>query len=79
MAFSPMNTPFNRASGSVSPLGVSPDLGMGDQLSEQAAQEIIARRKKLVATPGPAAFGAVNGFGVQGSPGSGNPGLLGMS
>lgn len=79
--FSPLNNPLSRSMGGGSPLGVSADLGMGDQLAEQAAQQIIARRKKLVQTPGPAAFGMANGFGVQGNPG-GNPGagagMLGM-
>lgn len=81
MAFSPLNNPLSRATGSGSPLGVSADLGMGDALSEQAAQQIIARRKKLVQTPGPAAFGAANGFGIQGNPGGSpgiNAGMLGM-
>lgn len=71
MAFSPLSNPLSRAAGMGSPLGVTTDLGAGDALSEQAAQEILARRKRLLTTPAPTAFGAGNGFGVQNNPGSG--------
>jgi hypothetical protein len=44
-------------------------IGDGDMLQEQAAQQILARRKKLTATPSPADLGA-QGMGVPGVAGS---------
>jgi hypothetical protein len=50
--FSPMSNPMFNASGKNMSLDPGLGLGDGDMLKEQAAQQILARRKKLVATPG---------------------------
>ena len=64
--FSPMSNPMFNASGKN--MSLDPGLGMGDgdMLKEQAAQQILARRKKLVTTPGMGA-GGIMGENVGGA------------
>lgn len=65
------------------PGSVSAGLGMGqgDDLMMQVEQQILERRKRIMAVPGqqPAAYGA-QGFGTSPQPGAGgmSPAVLGL-
>ncbi len=56
-------------------------LGQGDDLMQQVEQQILQRRKRIMAVPGqaPAAYGAT-GMGTSAQPGAGgmSPAILGL-